>query len=519
VDRQYRRVSTEEQHKEGTSLDWQLAKLAVVAPNAIDYCDAGHTGTNGDRPDLRRLLQDVQPGDRVLLWKLDRLARNLRLLLEIEGKLRDMKVPLISITENIDTSTPFGRMIFQILGVVAEWEREIIIERTKSGRYARWSKGQWASGKTKYGYRFVPETKFLEIREDEAIIVRRIYDLYVFDHLGLVQIARLLNSEGIRTRKGNMWQESSINIILKHPGYKGEHPSGVKMPVIIEPKLWELAQKRCRDNTRIHRRRDSPWLLQGIMHCGLCGLVLRCDYDPRGGTYRVYSCRGRMRRHEPDYSHKCRLPILRAVWLEDAAFKAVMDTLSKPEGLEKAIGDSIRILQTRRNALARTVQPIQAQLDDIDKQLAKLAQGWVKGAIGDTRASKMRVSLEVERERLSNIKAQIHPGQIDELENVRETLKLYGSELERIKAGKVDRTFVVMDALPSIGKPGGKLTVGDITKAKRAILDRFQADIWVFPDRIEIKGIVLCPAIPIQGFTSARRSEVLPVKLILEIKK
>ena len=107
MDRQYRRVSTEEQHKEGTSLDWQLAKLAEVAPNAIDYCDIGYTGTNG----LQRLLQDVQPGDRVLVWKLDRLARNLRLLLEIEGKLRDMKVPLISITENIDTSTAFGRMI------------------------------------------------------------------------------------------------------------------------------------------------------------------------------------------------------------------------------------------------------------------------------------------------------------------------------------------------------------------------------------------------------------------------
>ena len=91
--------------------------------------------------------------------------------------------------------------------------------------------------------------------------------------------------------------------------------------------------------------------------------------------------------------------------------------------------------------------------------------------------------------------------------------------LERIKAGKVDGTFVVMDALPSIGKPGSKLTNGDITKAKRAILDRFQADIWVFPDRVEIKGNVLCPVIPIQGFTSARRSEVLPVKLVLEIKK
>lgn len=133
MDRLYRRVSTKEQ-KEGTSLQRQLAKLAEVAPDAIDYCDGGHTGTNG----LERLLRDVQPGDRVLVWKLDRLARNLRLLLEIEDKLRAMKVPLISITENIDTSTALGRMMFQLLGNIAEWERKNIIYRLKSGRLARY---------------------------------------------------------------------------------------------------------------------------------------------------------------------------------------------------------------------------------------------------------------------------------------------------------------------------------------------------------------------------------------------
>lgn len=74
-------------------------KLAEVVPNAIDYYDGGCTGTNSDRPDLQRLLNDTQAGDRVLVWKLDWLARNLRLLLDIEDKLREMKVPLISISE------------------------------------------------------------------------------------------------------------------------------------------------------------------------------------------------------------------------------------------------------------------------------------------------------------------------------------------------------------------------------------------------------------------------------------
>lgn len=513
--RQYRRVSTEEQEK-GTSLEVQLAKLAAAAPNAIDYCDVGYTGTNGNRPDLLRLLNDVQPGDSVRVAKLDRLARNLRLLLEIEAKFRDIDVPLISISESIDTSTALGRMTFQLLGMVAEWERDAIIERTKSGRYARYKEGKWGPGKTYYGNQYNPETKELEIREDEASVVRRIYNLYVFDCLGLEKIAKLLNLDGKRTRQGNMWEGSSIGRILTHPGYKGEHPTGAKSPVIIEPELWDLAQKRLHDNPHLHRRRASPWLLQGVMHCGLCAHVLSCSFS-RG--YRRYYCAGRKLTAHRDNSPRCKLPSFDAEWLENAVFKTEMDTLSRPEGMVKAISDSIQMLSARRKELERTVKPIQTSLDEIDKQLAKLAQGWVKGALGDAKASEMRDSLEVERERLSKLKAEIHPGQIDELEHVRQTLKLYESGLALIKAGKVDGDFYIMDGLPSIGKPGSELTAGDVTKAKRAILDRFQTEIWVFPDRIEIKGIALCPVIPTQDLHSAPRMQVLPVKLMLEIRK
>ncbi len=501
MDRQYRRVSTEEQ-KEGTSLEWQLAKLAEVAPGAIDYCDAGYSGTNGDRPDWLRLRNDIQLGDRVFTCKLDRIARNLRLLLEFEDNLRGMNVPLISITESINTTTAFGRLIFQILGIVGEWERETIIERTRSGRLARYKEGKWASGKTLYGYWYNRETKELEILEVEATVVKRIYNLYVFDRLGIEKIARLLNSEGIRTRYGNIWQVTSILNILKHPAYKGEHPSGAKSPMIIEPELWELAQKRRRDNPHIHRRRELPWLLQGIMHCGLCGHFLRCSYN-HGGDTRVYSCRSRILRNLPDDSPRCKLPVLHAEWVEDKVFKTVMHTLSKPEGMAKAISDSIQILSARRNELEATVKPIEDKLADIDRQLTRLAEGWVIDALGEDNVNKRKASLEAEKQRSSSIKAEVHPGQIDELAHVKERLELYGNELDLIKAGKLDGAFYVMDELPGIGKPlGSELTDGDVTKAKRAILDRFQTEVWVFPDRIEIKGIVLCPVIPIQDFTS-----------------
>jgi site-specific DNA recombinase len=439
IDRLYRRVSTEEQ-KEGTSLEWQLAKLAEMAPNAIDYCDAGYTGTNGNRPGLLRLINETQPGDRMLVWKLDRLARNLRLLLEIEAKLRDMKVPLISITESIDTSTAFGRMIFQILGVVGEWEREAIVERTKSGRYARYKEGKWGPGHTLYGYRYNPETKGLDIREDEASVVRRIYNLYVFDNHGIEQIARLLNLEGIHPRnQTKMWGTNSIRAILMHPGYKDKHPNGVKLAPISLQYLWNQAQKRRHENPPLHRRRESPWLLQAIMHCGLCGHILSCKHQQH--ARRAYRCAGRLLGAHPDDSHKCKLPGLDAEWLEDAVFKTVMDTLSKPEGMVKAINVSIQISQARRNELEYTIKPIEAKLKDVDKRLAKLADDWVVGALGEADVNQRRGRLEAEKQRLLSIKAEIHPNQIDELAHVKERLKLYTNELELIKAGKVDGAF------------------------------------------------------------------------------
>ena len=169
--------------------------------------------------------------------------------------------------------------------------------------------------------------------------------------------------------------------------------------------------------------------------------------------------------------------------------------------------------------LEATVKPIQSKLDDIDKQLARLADDWVVGALGESKVNERRDRLQAERQRLSSIKAEIDPGQIDELAHVKEALKLYDHELDLIKAGRVDGHFVNMQDLPSIGKPGSELTDGDVTRAKRAILDRFQTEVWIFPDRIEIEGIVFCPVIPIQGSHSTPRMQVLPVKLMLEIKK
>jgi len=137
----YARVSTTEQASEGTSLDFQASQLTGYCQLqgwtvVNSYIDGGFTGKDGERPGLQRLLTDAKLGlfDKMVVFKLDRLARSLSLLLEIEKTLKEHGITLISMKESVDTSTGTGKMIFQMFGMVSEWERSAIVERTRNGK-------------------------------------------------------------------------------------------------------------------------------------------------------------------------------------------------------------------------------------------------------------------------------------------------------------------------------------------------------------------------------------------------
>jgi len=162
----YARVSTQEQATENTSMASQEGQLIAYCQMRgwtiiNSYVDPGFTGKNGDRPGLKQLRADSRIGlfDKILVCKLDRLARNLRLLMDIESELNEFHVSLTSIKESIDTSNSTGKMVFQLFGMVAEWEREAIIERTKSGRIQRYKGGCWAGGKPTFGYSYDKTTR------------------------------------------------------------------------------------------------------------------------------------------------------------------------------------------------------------------------------------------------------------------------------------------------------------------------------------------------------------------------
>lgn len=123
----YARVSTAEQN-----LDLQISALKQAGCDTI-YSDRGISGCQEDRPEFNKALSSIKPGDTLLIWRLDRMSRSLKHLIEINQSLAERCAFLESLTEKIDTSTPMGEFVFHILGAVAQLEREIIRERTLAG--------------------------------------------------------------------------------------------------------------------------------------------------------------------------------------------------------------------------------------------------------------------------------------------------------------------------------------------------------------------------------------------------
>ena len=153
--RGYARVSTQDQ-----SVDLQVDALRQADCEEL-YVDEGISGATADRPELLRLLDDLEEGDSVAVWKLDRLGRSLPHLIELVRGFGDLGVHFTSLSESINTSTPGGELIFHVLGALAQFERSLISERTKAGIQAAKARGKAVGRPRRLSYEQVQHAKAL----------------------------------------------------------------------------------------------------------------------------------------------------------------------------------------------------------------------------------------------------------------------------------------------------------------------------------------------------------------------
>lgn len=262
----YIRVSTSEQEKEGYSLEAQKKMLLdyvkfnvglnLVASESNIYTDV-HTGADLNRTALNRLREAIKAKqfDAVLVWKIDRLSRSLQHLLVIFEEMEKNQVGFISLQENLDFRGPVGKLIFQIMGAMAQFERDLIKGRTYMGRVASAEMGNFTGSQIPFGYKAVSNPggrgKKLQILEGEKLWVEEIYHWYIYDGLGSGQIAKRLNKMRVakgqhitRRHKFTPWTDMPVINILTNPTYRGEYIANQKDESgnMLPPDKWTIVK-------------------------------------------------------------------------------------------------------------------------------------------------------------------------------------------------------------------------------------------------------------------------------------
>ncbi len=372
----YSRISTDEEHQP-YSLEAQAQRLAAYVQSQENwrlvrrFSDQA-SGATLDRAGLQRALREAQAKrfDLLLVYRVDRLSRSVRGLAQVLEQLDQAGVAFRSASEPFDTSSSAGRMMVQMLGVFAEFERATIVERVIAGMERKAARGEWTGGSLPFGYRIDAERRYLEPDETGAPLVREIFERYAERLEGSSALAKWLSERGYRTKNDRPFNPQAVLTILRNRAYLGEiNYRGTSYPAPHEPlvdaDLFERAQAILRErgeDASLRRSNSSDYLLTGLLKCARCGkrYIGACAHG-NGGRYPYYVCFSRQR-----YGKKtCDADSLPAEELEQAVLEQLVAMLEQEPLVRQAIEEAFAELDAAGPKR-------EAELKRVDAELRKL---------------------------------------------------------------------------------------------------------------------------------------------------
>ena len=352
----------------------------VVLPDKYD--DGGFTGANMDRPALQRLLQDARDGvvDCVMVYKVDRLTRSLLDFARIMDVLDKHGVSFVSVTQQFNTTSSLGRLTLNILLSFAQFEREMIAERTKDKMSAARRKGRRVGGIPMLGYDLSDKGAALVVNADEAVRVRAIFDLYL-EHGSLIPVVQELDRRGWRMKGwttckgtsagGHEFTKNRLYNLLTNMVYVGKVDYGGQVyegedEAIVEPGIWQTVQDRLRFNSKTGGRQirnKYGAVLKGILRCGSCDVGMVHTYTQKAPNklYRYYVC---VNAHQMGYN-KCQTRPVSAPVIEQAVVEQIRGIAANPD----VVADVVRQLDEQR---AAGVEGLEREKRVIEKELQRL---------------------------------------------------------------------------------------------------------------------------------------------------
>ena len=450
----YARVSSERQKEEqtiGSQTDalkeYAQAGGYTVLPEWV-FKDEGYSGAILQRPGLERLRDLAAEGqiEVVLVYSPDRLSRKYayQVLLIEEFARQGAEVIFI---KSPQASTPEEELLVQFQGMIAEYERAQIAERSRRGKRHRAKSGSVnvLSG-APYGYRYIKKSEasaaYYEIIESEADVVRDVYRWYTEEALSMGHISRRLNALGVATRRGkSTWDRSTVWAMLRNPAYKGtacfgkterverkkitrplrkrggystrnsasrERPKEqwieISVPPIVSEDIFYLAQERLEKNKQFSRRHTKePTLLQGLLVCSNCGYALyRTSTQTSMRKLYYYRCLG-----SDDYRYPngrvCTNRPIRQDYLDEIVWKHVIRLFENPDLIHKEIN--------RRIHEARDSNPTRIRKENLAKGIARVQNGinrlldaYQEGLL---QLPELRIRMQELRKRQSALKSEL----------------------------------------------------------------------------------------------------------------
>jgi len=401
----YARVSSDRQREQQTITSQTAALQAyadahgyVVPPEWI-FEDDGYSGTTLVRPGLEAVRDLAAAGQiaAVLVAAPDRLSRKYAYQILLTEELARRGVSVVYLN-GPPVNTPEEHLLTQVQGMIAEYERAQLLERTRRGKRHKARCGSVnALSTAPYGYRYVRKTDqadaYFEIDEVAAPVVRQIFAAYTQEGLSMYALARRLTAQQVPTRNGGRWDAGTVRKMLRHPAYMGKAGFGksaqstrqritrpvrlkgvpvrdqarrdrprhewveIPVPAMITEETFALAQAQLDSNTRFARRRTKhPTLLQGLLVCAQCGYAV---YRRR----RMYRCWGREGYEHPN-GPVCTMPTVQQDHLDALVWSEVLRLLEDPTLVDGELA--------RRREMARQSDPARQRIDDLTRQQVRV---------------------------------------------------------------------------------------------------------------------------------------------------
>jgi site-specific DNA recombinase len=443
----YARVSTPHQAEERT-IENQVQALREYAKcegyqlkEEHIYLDEGHSGSRLDRPALDRLRDDAYNGlfDVVLIYSPDRLARYYPYQVLLIEELERWGCEVIFLERPIG-SNPEDRLLLGIQGAFFEYERAKMMERSRRGKIRKAKAGQIMNVRAPYGYKYIPKRDGLppsiEIDEVEAGVVRQIFR-WLLEGTSIRRIAENLTERNIPTKWGRKeWSRASVYAILTNFTYTGtlhfnrtkyakeqrsllkssrnrktrkrvfrpkEEWIPVEIPAIIDEGMYEKAQLQLRRNGKHSKRNNKrhPYLLRGLVRCGICGLAMSGYVNDGIGKYVYYRCNGKIPARAGQKI--CPSRMVRSERLDRVVWEAVVKLLKQPEVIKEYF-QKLQSAELINTPLSERIKRLEGLIQRSEAQISRLIDAYAAEVIELEELAHRRERIE---ERISQLQKEV----------------------------------------------------------------------------------------------------------------